>query len=264
MILCPRCPWPTSFLEKAAILSRCSTNPPTGSPVVVERAFLQYLVFTNFGRTPITSGDLASVDPLRVQVTGGSVLDISLANVTREVCGIQLGKLVARAPTTNGDQDVASAPIELEFLDHRDGGLIQILTDAGGCEVSLHGTVVGMPQGITRAKAAPASRSVEGLECGIFVTTQILALVCVPFLYRWMTGSWQNVLLLLLPVAAMVVPLALFILVEFALLGSRGQLRFPELLSPSGWYVERRLMYHRLPRSDRIRQRELEDSDAEH
>lgn len=236
---------------------------PTGPPVFVERAFLQYLIFTNFGRSAITSGDLASQDPLRIEAAGGNVLDISLASVTRDVCQIRLREMTLQEPVKRGDEELTSAVIQFEFLDHRDGGLIQVLTDSDACEVSLRGTVIGMPEGITRAKAGQPYRQPRGLECGVFVTLQILAVISVPYLYYYIMGSWENILLLLLPLSAMVIPFGLFLLVEFVLLGRREEFKFPELLSPSGWYTERRFMYERMPPSRRMTEMDLDERRAQ-
>src|SRR4051794_24500806 len=46
---------------------------------VVEAAFVSYLQFANFGREPIRREDIAPSNPLRVEITGGRVLDISLS-----------------------------------------------------------------------------------------------------------------------------------------------------------------------------------------
>lgn len=59
---------------------------PDASPLYIEHAAVQYVRFTNFGTIPITRNDIPDVDPLRIELIGGQILDITLVSVTRDVC----------------------------------------------------------------------------------------------------------------------------------------------------------------------------------
>ena len=56
---------------------------PDKAPESVDSVFIQYLRFINFGRVPIKKDDSAINDPIRIEISGGKVLDISIVNQTR-------------------------------------------------------------------------------------------------------------------------------------------------------------------------------------
>ena len=207
--------------------------PPEQAPIILDRAFVHYLRFTNLGRVPITLQDLAVVDPLRIEITDSRVLDVSLASVTREVCQVRLGSVVQH-------DGKASVSVEFEFLDYEDGALLQILTDAKTTKTSLQGTVVGMPRGIGKPKEVSERqpKELKGAGCIVWLVIQVAMLASVPFLYRYITGSWANVWLLLLPVGVIFIPWGLVLLSLF-IPTARTKFKFPEILSPPDWYQER-------------------------
>lgn len=212
---------------------------PGKAPVYIQHAFAQYIRFTNFGRIPIIKNDLANADPLRIEAAGGRVLDISLASVTRDVCQINIGQLKQENGRT-------LAILDFDFLDYFDGGLIQILSDTDEVQATLHGTVIGMPNGIRKAKDLFKPRSPPTWGCIIAIVVELIALAAVPLTYRFVTGTWKLVWLLGLPVAALVVP-PLFFLLVFLILEPGAKFKFPEQLLPPNWYGLRRELSYRLP-----------------
>ncbi|MEH1934822.1 MAG: hypothetical protein V7L14_14250 [Nostoc sp.] len=211
-------------------------NQPSES---VDSIFLQFLPFTNFGRVPIRKEDSASYDPLRIEVQGGRVLDVALASVTREVSRITLNEI-------KQVDDKTIAVIDFDFLDYMDGGLIQVVSDSADVEVTLKGTIVGMPTGIKKVEPEKNSIIFPELGCVIPLIIQVGVLVAVPFIYRYITGNWRNVWLLLLPILALILPIALIMPVILALL-NRKTIQFPKRLSPPSWYNKRRDFYERSP-----------------
>lgn len=204
-------------------------------PVTVNAVFVQYVRFANFGRLPIQRADSATADPLRIEATGGNPLSLSLVNSSREVCQIAL------ANTVRSDQRLSSR-IEFDFMDHQDGGLVQIISESPETTASLKGTVVGMPAGLTRAKPSPDGITFPDLGCVIPLIIELLFIVAVPFVYRHAIGSWSNAWVLLLPVAAIFLPLIVTLPVVFFFTGRR-QLRFPSRLEPPHHYYSRMGMY---------------------
>lgn len=219
----------------------------------VESVFVQYLRFTNFGRVPIKRGDSAVNDPIRVEVKGSRVLDIAVASVTREVCDITLGD-------ARHEDGRTVANINFDFLDYLDGGLIQIVTDSPDPTASLHGTVIGMPEGIRKGEKEKTSIIFPDAGCVIPLLIQVATLIAVPFLYRYLTGSWDKAWLLLLPIAALILPVTLTMPVVIALL-NRSARKFPKLLGPPSWYQWRLGMYDGPPNSKRMRHWNRRDRD---
>ncbi|MHB8088415.1 MAG: hypothetical protein ACYDH2_09245, partial [Anaerolineaceae bacterium] len=228
---------------------------PDKSAKTVESVFVQYIRFTNFGDAPITKDDSAKADPFRLEVDGDKVLDISLANVTREVCQISLEPFVE----TNGK---TVANIHFDFLDSLDGGLIQIVTEGEKAHASLHGTLVGMPQGIKQAKREKTSIAFPDLGCLIPIIIQIGALIAVPFIYRQLNNGWENVWFLLIPVGAFILPLT--ITLPFLFLLTSRKKGFPDRLKPPSWYESRLYLYSEpgFARRQMERQRQNPDNNA--
>jgi hypothetical protein len=184
---------------------------------------------------PTTKGDLANADKLRIEVTGGTVLDLSLASATREVCQITIGQ-------TKRDNGITSATVDFDFLDYLDGGLIQILSDTGSVKAALRGTIVGMPNGIRKTKDVPQFTPFPTWGCVTATIVGLLALTAAPFGYRYVTGSWESVWLLALPIAALIIPLLLFIMIVIVA-EPRTEFEFPKQLFPPRWYHMRREPY---------------------
>ncbi|MAO65428.1 MAG: hypothetical protein CL666_10550 [Balneola sp.] len=202
----------------------------------VNSVILQYVRFTNFGRIPISKEDLTSNDPLRVEIDGANVLDINISGVTRDVCNVSIQKI-------KEVNSKASAIIDFDFLDHLDGGIIQIVTDSPDTVASLKGTIIGMPDGLIKGKKEKNSLSFPELGCVIPLILQIAAIISVPYIYKHITGGWENAWTLLLPIAALIIPLVFTIpLIIYWL--NRGTIRFPEHLNPPEWYRKRSRIYN--------------------
>ena len=211
---------------------------PDEPPVYIEHAMAQYVRFSNFGKVPIARSDIASNDPLRLEIKGRGILDVSLAGVTRDACEISLG-------TISVGEGVTSASISFDFLDYLDGGLIQILSDNDNIETSMKGTIVGMPEGITQIEM-PEVSEMPKWGCAIVILVFIIASLGASFVYKISTGSWENLWLLALPFGVLLITFAttigLMVLVE-----PRKKFEFPEALVPPRWYHMRRFMEARTP-----------------
>ena len=232
--LLPPAPIAGTISKESGYSIRIVYETPSKSVKTVESVFVQYIRFTNFGDAPITKEDSAKADPFRLEVEGGRVLDITLANVTRDVCQISLGPTVQTKGKTVTN-------INFDFLDSRDGGLIQIVTEGEDAHASLRGTLVGMPQGIKQAKKERTAIVFPDLGCVIPIIIQIAALIAVPFVYRRLNGGLENAWLLLIPVAALVLPLAVTLPFVFLLTSRRKG--FPDRLNPPHWYESRLYLY---------------------
>jgi hypothetical protein len=197
--------------------------------------FVQYLRFANFGKLPIQNADTATVDPLRVEATGGNPLSLSLVNSSREVCQIALSNM------TRTDQVITSR-INFDFLDYQDGGLIQIISESPKTKAFLNGTIVGMPEGLARAKPPKDGVTFPEIGCVIPLILEFLCIVAVPFVYRHIVGSWNNVWVLILPIAAILLPLVVTLPVVFYFTG-RQRFRFPSQLQPPRHYYSRVSVY---------------------
>lgn len=198
------------------------------SEEVIRSAFVRFLRFANLGREPIRKSDIAPSNPLRLMVSGVRVLDISSAGARREVSRIEVTPV---EQTTEG----ASALISFDFLDHFDGGLIKILTTEPEGEVQLLGDIIGMPEGIKTAADLRPRGVLNTLGCTLGVLLQISALVLTPLVYRWTTGGWEYVWLLVLPVLAVLLPGVLVGIIA-STIWPDTEPRFPRELSPPKWF----------------------------
>lgn len=227
-------------------------------PVTVNAVFVQYLRFANFGKLPIKRDDSASADPFRVEATGGNPLSVSLVNSSREVCQFALG-------ARERSEETLKARIEFDFMDSRDGGLIQVVSESPHTKAVLRGTIVGMPGGITRAKERQDGISFPDLGCVIPLIIEFLSIAAVPFLYRQIMGTWNNAWVLLLPIAGVFLPILVTLPVVFFLTG-RQQLKFPSRLEPPRHYSARIAMYmrpgmQRIERTDELKETEEAQQD---
>src|SRR6266571_502689 len=224
--LLPPLPIATVLSKESGYSLKVFYERPGQSPRPVQQAILR---FTSFGQEPIRSVDNAHEDPIRVEITGGAVLDAAVVAVTRPVCGVRIGDVVASG-------GVSTAIVSFDFLDHLDGAIVQVITDSQETGLSLRGTVIGMPGGIRKARETEDGQEVSGWGCIIPLLVQVAALGAVPLLYHRLTGTWQHVWYLLLPVAALAIPLLLF-LTTLMVLTPRAEFRFPVRLSPPDWYT---------------------------
>jgi len=204
-------------------------EPSDNEPVYIDNAYMQLVRFANFGAIPITKNDLAQTDKLRIEIKNGNVLDVSLANTTRNACQINLEK-----PLKYNNTVIIN--IGFEFLDYLDGGLIQILCDTENLETNFYGTVVGMAEGIQRTSGNSEPVEVPGWGCATGIIFELGSLAAVVFLYKYIIGGWNNVWVLSLPIAALIVPFLLFSLIMSLIPSSHDKFEFPKQLLPPSWY----------------------------
>ena len=165
-------------------------------PVNVRGAFVRFLQVGNLGREPVRRADIATADPLRLQVSGGAVLDVALAGVSRPVIDFRVAPVETQA-------DGATALVSFDFLDFKDSAIVRILTDAPRVRVSLKGTIIGMPQGIVYRPDLEKRPILNPLGCALAVVLQLTAIVGALWIFRAATGGWSLLWVLLLPVLAL-------------------------------------------------------------
>jgi hypothetical protein len=219
-------------------------------PRKLQRAIVHFIRFSNFGQVPIRRSDIPAEDPLRITLKGAEILDIALISSTREVCGIRIGALTAR-------ENMNSIPIEFEFLDKGDGGLVQVMVEKEGLEIGVSGTIIGMPKGPKAAQTSEGRSEVSGWGCVPVAAIGVAGLIAAPLIYRQVTGSWDFVELLLLPIAALAIPLVL-VFVLLALSGARVPYRFSDSLAPPIWYGQLSYVHEKFPMTRR-KSRDLAD-----
>lgn len=168
----------------------------------IEAAYVTYLRFANFGKEPIRAVDIAPANPLRIEVEGVRVLDISLSSTCRDVSQVTVGR------PDLGDSR-ATANVSFDFLDYEDGGMVRILTAGWGSEVKLQltGDIIGMRGGIMRTDAEPPHKEVWGkIGVGAFIASEVAAFAATAYVFKLVAGSWADVWLMILPLVALVAP----------------------------------------------------------
>ena len=190
----------------------------------IASAFVHFVRIINFGREPIRREDIAPANPLRIEVRGTRVLDFSVEAVTRPVSRITIDPHVKR------DAD-STAFIEFDFLDYLDGALVRIMTTERPAEISLTGDIIGMPTGVLPADKLNRHGLLSALGAFLSFALFGVALALTPFVFRWVTGSWDNVWLLALPVVAIVLPLVIIIGIS-SMVWPKPNVEFPRELMP--------------------------------
>jgi hypothetical protein len=117
----------------------------------VQNVALSRVALWNIGNTTIQGNQIVHSDPLRVIIASDSeILDASIHTCTRAVnefrCNLRPGS-------------TSEVLIGFDFLDARDGGLVQII-HTGSVKVQVVGTVRGVPKGILRV-ASPHQSKIE-------------------------------------------------------------------------------------------------------
>jgi len=110
-------------------------------PVNIQGAYVRFIRIANIGRIPVRRDDIAPADPLRIQVINGRVLDFAIEGVSRNTINLVLEPVVEK-------DKMSIAAITFDFLDYMDGALLRVVTDNPTFQVSVEGTVIGMPEGI--------------------------------------------------------------------------------------------------------------------
>jgi hypothetical protein len=181
-------------------------TPADGVEEEVEGAFVQFVRLANLGREPIYARDIAPANPLRVEVSGAQVLDISIADVHRSVNQVKLRDL-------NLTGSEGTAAISFDFLDYGDGALVRILTAGEATKVAIDGDVIGMPGGIVETSPRPSSTRVSNIGFGAFLLAELTLFGLIVLLFHHVLGTWKGVWLLALPFPAFVIPIILALLI---------------------------------------------------
>jgi hypothetical protein len=225
--------------EKVPLASAFSTDVhrftvlygPKGEQEEIQSAFLTEFRFANFGRDSIRADDFVPKNPVRLLVERCKVLDISMSGVAREVNGIRLKDV-----ETEGDK--ASVEVLWDFLDHKDGARIRVLTDGRPKNLEMVGDIVGMPQGIQNINVASATWGQSSLLTLTLFFVLLSLCIWNAYLYKWVAGTWSHIWLLLTPMLT----ISLFFIISFILMKMiiperRG--RWAPNLSFMPWYLPR-------------------------
>jgi hypothetical protein len=99
------------------------------------------IVFWNAGNTTIESAQIVANDKLRIELEdGGTVLKVNTLKVARKVNGISL------APSAESNRTLV---MSFDYLDPGDGIAFEVLHSAGRGALHFHGTLRGLPGGVT-------------------------------------------------------------------------------------------------------------------
>jgi hypothetical protein len=192
-----------------------------------ESVYTRFLRFANLGRESIRREDIAPANPIQVKIDGVRTLDIALTQVSRRVNNIEItGQSIS--------ENSASAGLAFDYLDHDDGGLIQILTVTSQGAVSLMGDVIGMPNGIRNVDETHSETRLSKLGPALAILFLASSLAISIMSYRWITGSWRNGWLLSLPFIAL--GIALIIIALATTIWPSGKPAFPRSLSTPSWF----------------------------
>lgn len=108
---------------------------------MVEQVTRSRFVIWNAGNTTLDGKHVAESDPLRLELKGGAqFLKLDVLRTSREVNKFTV------APRS-GNSKILDA--KFDYLDPGDGITIEILHSGSRSDLSLHGTIRGLPQGIS-------------------------------------------------------------------------------------------------------------------
>lgn len=198
-------------------------------PINVKGAYLRFVQIGNLGRDPIRSDEIAPSDPLLLQVRGATVLDLAVANVSREVINFRLG---------SGLDEVSNAvatEISFDFLDYQDGAILRVLADSPQAKVRVSGTIIGMPNGIYRMDELGANTILNAIGCILAIVLQISVIAGALNLFRTVTGGGWSWWLFLLPLGAIFLP-AILVSIVASLLWPKGP-QWPKALKLPKWFI---------------------------
>lgn len=106
----------------------------------VPRVTRTHIVFWNAGRATIRREDVVTKDPPRLVFDKDTeVLNVRIAQTTREVIGLNVD-----VKADSGNEVVLS----FDYLDCKDGALIEVLHTSENAHPQLLGTIRGIPKGI--------------------------------------------------------------------------------------------------------------------
>ena len=200
-----------------------------GSPAEkIESVFTTFLKFANLGKEPIRGSDIAPANPVKINIEGTRTLDIQIAGITRKVNNVILKNQIMKAKRASGN-------VHFDFLDYQDGGLIKILTVGNKGKISLSGDIIGMPEGIKNVEESSPKKGVGIIDSVWFALSILFAgLILSGFIYYWVTGTWRNVWLLLVPLGILVLLIATMVIIE-SWSWPRARPSFPTSLDLPKW-----------------------------
>ncbi len=210
----------------------------------ISSVHVQFLRFANMGKEPIRRTDIAPVNPFRINVDKGRVLDISLSGTSRSVTKIEVSNIKL-------DSEHSHADVTFDFLDFEDGGVIKVLTEGGKAKLTLTGDIIGMPAGIRKSDEIRSLGFLNKIGCALGGIFQLAALVLAIFAYRWITGSWSYIWILTLPFVALFLP-AIIIGIIAATIWPDSEVSLPTTLGLPQWF--RRLPHYRMLRDPEVRE----------
>jgi hypothetical protein len=191
----------------------------------IDSLYVSQLTIANLGDESIRRTDIAPSNPLRVEVKGVHPLDISLVAATRNVINFAVGQM--RHPVEGS----VVADVTFDYLDGGDGGLVRVLSTKPVSSITLKGDIIGMPSGIRAADEVGQSTVMGRIGVAASLVLFLTSLSVTPLLYKWVTGGWEYVWILALPVLALILPLAIIAIVGTTLWPSPRPL-FPEKIRP--------------------------------
>lgn len=211
----------------------------------ISNAQVQFLLFANLGKEPIRRCDIAPANPLQINIDGVRTLDIALSSSSRPVAGVNIENIEL-------GKEHAQAELTFDFLDFQDGGVVKILTEGGRAKINMRGDIIGMPEGIRRCdeiRNLGLLNKIGGVLSFLFLS---LALVLIPFAYRWITGSWQHVWVLALPFVAMIVP-GIIIAIIASTIWPSEKVPLPKSLRLPPWFTRLPMyLFQRHPEMHRV------------
>lgn len=208
-------------------------------PLNIKGAYIRFVRVGNVGLEPIKQDDIASQDPLRIEIKNARVLDLVVDGISRKTINFTFGPYQKGENTTVG-------VFTFDFLDQFDGVLFRVLTDNPHAQISVLGTIIGMPQGIRYRNEV--THQMGGSCLGL-----ILSFAWVGLLSIWLTRfypigktkppetlPWH--LSLLFFAVLFGVPLLLMALSEKLF----SRVKWPNDLLLPGWYIQQKLARNRV------------------
>jgi len=137
--------------------------------VSVQSLSKTYIAFWNAGRKTIPGSDIVRGDPIRFRFAGEcKVLDTRIIRRSREV---------NQAVLTHHDDEVQ---LDFDFLDPKDGIILEVVHTGIGIDVKCAGTIRGIPQGIKRVgPTRKSSKSTDAFVPLVFRSPPKLIIIAV-------------------------------------------------------------------------------------
>jgi hypothetical protein len=127
----------------------------------VENVTVSKVVFWNAGDDTLDQSDIASTDPVRIQVTEGcKVLDAKRIYTKNKSNKIEIER-----------QGESGVLVKFEFIDKGEGAVIQLIhTGTSSNDVCVCGTIKGVGAPKTRQRSVPGMAATISAACAVFIT----------------------------------------------------------------------------------------------